>query len=73
MLVIFCVIIIQLYVADAGNRYRARQEIKYANQKKPFLLKILLPLLWAPKKRNPNFCFRLARSRRLKKWTGYNS
>lgn len=55
MIVIFCAIIILLYVADAGNRFRARQEIKYANKKKPFFLKILLPILWAPKKRNPNF------------------
>lgn len=55
MIVIFCAIIFLLYMADAGNRFRARKEIKYANQKKPFLLKILLPILWAPKKRNPNF------------------
>lgn len=55
IIAIFCAIIFLLYIADIGNRFRARSEKKYANQKKPFFLKILLPILWAPKKRNPNF------------------
>ena len=53
MIVIFCGIIILLDMADAGNRFRAKKEIIYANQIKPFLLNILLLYFSAPQETKP--------------------
>lgn len=50
----FIVVFLFLYAADLGNRYRARQQIKYANITKPASFKIIQIIFWAPKKRKTN-------------------
>ena len=55
IIVVFAAIFFFLYVADLGSRFRARQQIKYANtEKKPFTFKILQVVLWTPKRKKAN-------------------
>ncbi len=42
------------YVADVGNRYRARLKEKYANGTAPLFPRIISAVFWAPKKRKAN-------------------
>ncbi len=54
IIVVFSVTIILLYLVDVTNRFRGRQQIKYANQKKPLGFKILQVVFWSPKNRETN-------------------
>lgn len=54
IILIFTLILFVLYLADLGNRFRANQQIKYANTEKPLSFKILQVMLWAPRKKQTN-------------------
>lgn len=55
IIIIFFAIVFVLYMTDLGNRFRARQQLKYANvEKKPFGFKIFQIVFWAPRKRKAN-------------------
>lgn len=49
IILVFLFFFFFLMLADQGNRFRAKQQIKYANDKKPFGFKVLQIVLWAPK------------------------
>lgn len=54
IIVVFCVIVIFLYLVDLTNRFRGRQQIKYANQNKPLGFKLLQVIFWSPKNKETN-------------------
>lgn len=54
ILIAFVAVLFVLYTSDIGSRFRARQQIKYANQKMPLGNKILQMIFWGPKKRQSN-------------------
>ncbi|MGQ8367082.1 hypothetical protein [Glaciecola sp. 1036] len=51
IVIVFLLLLVIFYLADVGNRYRARTLEKYSGDKLPFRFRILMWVLWAPKKR----------------------
>lgn len=50
----FFVILSVLFLTDIGNRFRARQQLKYEGKKMPLFIKAISLVVWAPRKRTAN-------------------
>lgn len=50
----FFAILLLLYIVDIGNRFRARQRLKFANKEKTWLYKFVQIVFWTPRKRRVN-------------------
>ncbi len=50
----FFVILTVLFLTDIGNRFRARQQLKYEGKKMPLFIKAISFVVWAPRRRTAN-------------------
>ena len=50
----FFVILAVVFLTDIGNRFRARQQLKYEGKMMPWYIKVISFIVWAPKKRTAN-------------------